>query len=253
MIDPTDELEAAVAKGLQQIGGIAPSPATVHRIRMALLRAALPEARPSRIWWPKLAAAVPLAVVLIVVGTLTALAAPSALPDSPLYGVRNAREALEIQLAGSPAERATLYVTFAQQRADQVRRIAKGGSQTVITSLLHDITKRVDAAKDQASKDGAAARATLQQSEGQIEAELTEVQTSETLPPAVEQQLDTTIQDVQSSESTNAAEPSPAPEATSAPAPTASAEGSSSPEPTSSAQVTSSPDPTVANSGNSPE
>jgi hypothetical protein len=179
----------------------------------------------------------PLAIVLIVVGTLTALAAPSALPDSPLYGVRNAREALEIRLAGSPAQRAALYVAFAQQRADQLRRVTgvNGASPTVIRSLLGDIDRRISAANAEAHQEGANARAALQQSEGQIENELTQIQNSATLSPEVRQQVDTTIHDVQSSDSTNAPEPTPAPEATSTPDPTSSAAVTSTPEPTVSA------------------
>lgn len=208
----------AMAKRLHQVGAIGPSAAAVQRTRLALLRASVPEAAHSRSWWPKLATAVPLAIVLMTVGTVTTFAAPSALPDSPLYGVRNLREAVEIQLAGTPARRAALHVAFAQQRADQLVGLthAQGASPMVVSTLLRDISSRVQAADAAAQQDGPAARAALQHAEGQIDTELTQLHDSETLSPDASQQLDNTIHDVQSGESTNgnSPEPTPTPEST---------------------------------------
>jgi hypothetical protein len=230
----------AIAKRLHQIGAIGPSAAAVQRTRLALLRASVPEVGHSRMWWPKLATAVPLAIVLMIAGTVAAFAAPSALPDSPLYGLRNLREAIEIQLAGTPARRAALDIAFAQQRADQLVRLAhlKGASPMVVSTLLHDISSRTRAADAEAREDGAAARAALLHSEGQMESELKQLHDSQTLPPSATQQLDNTILDVQSSEATNATEPTPAPEATSAPAAASSPEPTATPEPTPSAEAT---------------
>ena len=218
----------AMAKRLHQLGAIGPSAAAVERTRLALLRASVPEVGHSRTWWPKLATAIPLAIVLTIIGTIAAFAAPSALPDSPLYGLRNLREAIEIQLAGTPARRAALDVAFAQQRADQMVGLPRGGgtSPMVVSTLLRDISSRIHAADAEAHGDGAAARAALQPAEGQIETELRQLQDSATLSPDATQQLNNTIHEVQSSESTDAAEPAPSPEATSAPA------ASNSPEPT---------------------
>jgi hypothetical protein len=205
----------AMAKRLHQIGAIAPSAAGIQRTRLALLRASVPEVGHSRAWWPKLAT-VPLAIVLMTVGTLTTFAAPSALPDSPLYGLRNLREGIEIQLAGTPARRAALDVAFAQQRADQLVGLTRAGgaSPVVVSALLRDVSSRVHAADAAAQEDGAAARAALQRAEGQIDTELTQLHDSVTLSPDATQQLDNTIHDVQSGESTNAPEPTPSAEAT---------------------------------------
>jgi len=201
----------AMAKRLHQIGAIGPSAAATQRTRMALLRASVPEVRHSRAWWPKVATAVPLAIVLMTVGTVTTFAAPSALPDSPLYGLRNLREGIEIQLAGTPARRAALDIAFAQQRADQLVRLtqANSASPMVVSTLLRDISSRVHAADAAAQEDGPAARAALQRVEGQIDNELTQLHNSGTLSPSATQQLDNTIHDVQSGESTNAPEPTP--------------------------------------------
>jgi HPt (histidine-containing phosphotransfer) domain-containing protein len=224
----------AMVNRLHQIGAIGPSAAAVQRTRLALLRASVPEVRHARAWWPKLATAVPLAIVLMTVGTVTTFAAPSALPDSPLYAVRNLRETIEIQLAGTPARRAELDVAFAQQRTDQLVRLthANGGSPMAVSTLLRDISSRVHAADAAAREDGAAARAALQQAERQIDTDLTQLHDSGTLSPDASQQLDNTIHDVQSGESTNAPEPTPAPTAGNAP------EATSTPEPTPSAEAT---------------
>ena len=130
--------------------------------------------------------------------------------------VRNLRETIEIQLAGTPARRSALGIAFAQQRADQLVRLAQATSASamVISTLLRDISSRVHAADAAAHEDGAAGRAALQLAEGQIDAELTQLHDSNTLPPDATQQLDNTIHEVQSGESTNAAEPTPSAEAT---------------------------------------
>jgi hypothetical protein len=227
----------AMAKRLHQVGAIGPSAAAIQRTRLALLRASVPEVGHSRAWWPKLATAVPLAIVLMTVGTLTTFAAPLALPDSPLYGLRNLREGIEIKLAGTPARRAAVDVAFAQQRADQLVRLthAGGASPMVVSTLLRDISSRVHAADAAAQEDGPAARAALQRAEGQLDTELTQLHDSGTLPPDATQQLDHTIHDVQSGESTNAPGPTPAPEVTSPPAAGNASEPTPTPEPTPSA------------------
>jgi hypothetical protein len=224
----------AMAKRLHQVGAIGPSAAAVQRTRLALLRASVPEVGHSRGWWPKLATAAPLAIVLLTVGTVTTFAAPSALPDSPVYGLRNLREAIEIQLAGTPARRAALDVAFAQQRADQLVGLTRAGgaSPVVVGTLLADVSSRVRAADAAAHEDGPAARAALQQAEGQIDTELTTLHDSGTLSPSATRQLDNTIHDVQSGESTNALEPTPAPTAGNAP------EATPTSEPTPSAEAT---------------
>jgi uncharacterized protein DUF5667 len=223
-----------MAKRLHEIGAIGPSAAAIQRTRLALLRASVPEAGHSRNWWPKLATAVPLAIVLMIVGTVTTFAAPSALPDSPLYGLRNLREGIEIQLAGTPARRAALDVAFAQQRADQLVGLTRAGgaSPVVVSTLLADVSSRVRAADAAAHEDGPAARAAVQQAEGQIDTELTTLHDSGSLSPSATQQLDNTIHDVQAGESTNAAEPTPAPEVTSPPTAGNSPEAAPTAEPT---------------------
>jgi hypothetical protein len=99
----------------------------------------------------------------------------------------------------------------------------------VVSALLRDISSRVHAADAAAQEDGPAARAALQRAEGQIDNKLTQLHDSGTLSPSATQQLDNTIHDVQSGESTNATDPTPAPTAGNSPEPTPT------PEPTPSA------------------
>lgn len=188
--------------------GLPWSPAAVQRTRLALRRAAIPKARPSRVWWPKLATAMPVAIVLMAIGTMAALAAPSALPDSRLYAVRNVRETLEIELARTPGRRASLYVSFARQRADQLRGVtrAKGTSPLVISTLLRDLSSRIRSADAEARDASAGTRDAIRNVEGQIDTELIQIQGSELLSPDASRQLDTTIHDIQSGES-NSPEP----------------------------------------------
>src|SRR6202165_1543449 len=92
--------------------------------------------------WRRPVAGLAFAMMLMALGTTSALAAPSALPDSPLYPVRNMREAVQVQLAGTAAEGALLYATFAGERATQLRRLVghKDVTPGVVVMLLRDIT-----------------------------------------------------------------------------------------------------------------
>ena len=172
-----------VARQLHQVGTIQPSPASVERIRVALRRMPVREAgrrsaAPRLGLWRRPVAGLAFAVALMALGTTSALAAPSALPDSPLYAVRNWREAAQVQLAGNPAERAMLYANFAGERATQLRRLAanKAVDPGLVTTLLRDIQARVHSANQEANNDGPSARAAVREAEGQIGNQLTEIQ-----------------------------------------------------------------------------
>jgi hypothetical protein len=139
-----------------------------------------------------------------------------------MYTIRNLREAVEIRMAATPGQRASLYISFAQQRADQLVRAARGkdASPSVISTLLRDISSRTHSADTEAHDDGSDARAALQHAEGQIQTELTQLRDSNTLSPDANQQLDNTIHEVQPSEPAPAPEPTASAEATTAPVPT---------------------------------
>jgi len=197
-----------VAMQLRQVGRIAPSPARVERIRVALRRVPTREAgarstTPRLGFWRRPVAGLAFAMILMALGTTSALAAPSALPDSPLYPVRNVREAVQVQLAGTAAQRAILYANFAAERATQLRRLIgrKDVTPGVVVTLLRDITSRVHQANQEATADGPAARSAVSQVEGQIGDQLTQVQQEGEFSGNDGAQLSNTLRDVQSGQS----------------------------------------------------
>jgi hypothetical protein len=143
------------------------------------------------------------AVVLLTLGTTSALAAPSALPDSPLYPVRNWREAVQVQLAGTPAQRAMLYASFAGERATQLGQLAghKAVAPGLVTTLLRDIEARVRQANQEAHDDGPAARSAVGKVEGQIGDQLTQIQQQGEFSGDNATQLTETLRAVQSGQS----------------------------------------------------
>jgi uncharacterized protein DUF5667 len=174
-----------VALQLRQVSRISPSPASVERIRVALRRVP-PRARevgarsttPKLGLWRRPVAGLAFAMMLMALGTTSALAAPSALPDSPLYPVRNVREAVQVQFASTAAERAMLYANFAAERATQLRRLVgrKDVAAGVVGTLLRDITSRVHQANQEARDDGPAAQSAVREVEGQIGDQLSQIQ-----------------------------------------------------------------------------
>jgi hypothetical protein len=210
---PDSDLEPMlrVAVRLHQVGTtIEPSPASVERIRVALRRAPAREVgarstSPRLGLWRRPVIGLAFAVLLLTLGTTSALAAPAALPDSPLYPVRNWSEAVQVQLAGTSAQRATLYVTFAAERTTQLRRLAErnAADPLLATTLLRDIEDRVHHANQEAHNDGPAARSTVRDIEGQIGNQLTQIQQRGEFSGDAGVQLAQTLQSVQSGQSGN--------------------------------------------------
>jgi hypothetical protein len=174
-----------VALQLRQVSRISPSPASVERIRVALRRVPTREREvgarsttPKLGLWRRPVAGLAFAMMLMALGTTSALAAPSALPDSPLYPVRNVREAVQVQFASTAAQRAMLYANFAAERATQLRRLVghKDVAPGVVGTLLRDITSRVHQANQEAKDDGQAAQSAVREVEGQIGDQLSQIQ-----------------------------------------------------------------------------
>ena len=193
---------------LRHVASIEPSRASVERIRIALRRAPAREV-PVRSTTPQLGffrrpvMGLAFAVLIMALGTTSALAAPSALPDSPLYPVRNLKETVQVNLAGTAAQRAMLYASFAGERATQLRQLigSKAVDRDVVVTLLRDISTRVHQANQAAHDDGAAARAAVAQAEGQIGEQLNQVQQEGQFSGDAGDQLASTLKDVQSGQS----------------------------------------------------
>jgi uncharacterized protein DUF5667 len=231
-----------VASRLHSIAAIGPSAAAVQRTRLALVKAVVEAASttPTRHWSGlrlRVATAVAMALALVAISSIAVLAAPSGLPDSPLYSLRNLRESVELRLAASSRERALLSAGFARQRAAQLRLAVaeKHASADEVNTLLRDITARVEAADREARDAGQPARDAVRQSELGIEADLAEVKARDGLSSSGTQELDKTIQDVRSGESSNASDPTttqtlPTPEPTATPEATAAPDATATPE-----------------------
>ena len=199
-----------VALQLRQVSRISPSPASVERIRVALRRVP-PRARelgarsttPKFGLWRRPMAGLAFAMMLMALGTTSALAAPSALPDSPLYPVRNMREAVQVQLASTAAQRAMLYANFAAERATQLRRLVghKDVAPGVVGTLLRDITSRVHQANQEAKDHGQAAQSAVREVEGQIGDQLSQIQQEGEFSGNDGAQLTDTLRAVQSGQS----------------------------------------------------
>jgi hypothetical protein len=199
-----------VALQLRQVSRISPSPASVERIRVALRRVPTREREvgarsttPKLGLWRRPVAGLAFATMLMALGTTSALAAPSALPDSPLYPVRNVREAVQVQFASTAAQRAMLYANFAAERATQLRRLVghKDVAAGVVGTLLRDITSRVHQANQEARDDGPAAQSAVREVEGQIGDQLSQIQQEGEFSGNDGAQLTDTLRAVQSGQS----------------------------------------------------
>ncbi|MDQ6713902.1 MAG: DUF5667 domain-containing protein [Candidatus Dormibacteraeota bacterium] len=205
--EPGMESLVRVAQRLHQVSTVQPSPASVERIRVALRRVPVREVErrssaPRLGLWRRPVTGLAFAVVLMALGTSSALAAPSALPDSPLYPVRNMREAVQVKLAGNPALRAKLYATFAGERAMQLGGLVhKAVAPGLVATLLRDIESRVHQANQEARADGPDALSAVREVEGQIGNQLTEIQQQGEFSGDDAAQLTDTLRAVQSEQS----------------------------------------------------
>ncbi|GAC1482334.1 MAG: hypothetical protein PVSMB9_08030 [Candidatus Dormibacteria bacterium] len=206
--DTDNEFDSVLSR-LQEVGQLKPSAASVNRIRTALLQPGTSVAAgvlPGRpVTWRRPAYALAFAMALLALGTTSVFASEGALPDSPLYGVRNLREGVQVTLAGTPAGRASLYASFAAERSLQLRELVKqkGGNGDAVGTLLRDISDRVQHANQEAQDDGPGARAAVRQADQEIGQELTQLQQEGDFNGNNGQSVSDTLRAVQSGESEN--------------------------------------------------
>jgi hypothetical protein len=192
------------AESVRQLAAVEPSTAAVERARTALRLAPDRKPRPFHTpgWlWRRPAVALAFAAMLLAFGTTSVFASAGALPDSPLYAVRNLREGLQVRLAGSSAQRASLYAAFAEERSSQLSQLARDRAlrSDVAGTLLRDITTRVHQANQEAHADGPSARSAVAQVEGQIGQQLNQVQQEAGM--SQDESLKNAIREVESSQS----------------------------------------------------
>jgi hypothetical protein len=79
-------------------------------------------------------------IVLVVAGSGTVVAAGNSLPDSPLYQVKLATEAIQLALTPSDLGKAELYARFADRRVEEIVRMAEKGN----AEQVRRIAERLD-------------------------------------------------------------------------------------------------------------
>lgn len=108
---------------------------------------------------PGLAAVVMLAVVLLAGGGVVA-AAGNSLPDSPLYSVKLATESVRLALTPSDLGKAELNAQFADERVDEIIRLAEKGEATLIVATADRLNRQLMAVTNLTGTGGEAAEGT---------------------------------------------------------------------------------------------
>lgn len=144
-----DDLSPAEQELARRLSGLAadPSPgatASIMRAVSAARPAEVPEAPRRRLQW-RAVAAVAAALVVLITGTIGAMAASSqALPISPAYALRGVGEQFRIALA-NPLGQEQLRIQFAQDRFHQVPAVVHM-SRSAATRLISDGSAYLDQA-----------------------------------------------------------------------------------------------------------
>jgi len=79
-------------------------------------------------WFPRWATVVTAVVVVLLAAAGTVAASTSSLPDDPLYRVKLATEAVRLTFTPSALGKAELYASFADERVDEIVRMAEKGN-----------------------------------------------------------------------------------------------------------------------------
>jgi hypothetical protein len=108
------------------IDSLPPTPPSTFTPFWLKLRARLPQPRTEKapLLRPRLVFALAAAVVTALTLSSAAFAAESALPDSPLYGIKEATEQVELSLARTPKDRADVELRLATVRLQEASAMA---------------------------------------------------------------------------------------------------------------------------------
>jgi hypothetical protein len=98
------------------------------------------KARNSFRWQLQWMAPVALVIVLVLGGGGTVVAASNSLPDSPLYKVKLATEAVQLAFASSDTAKAELYARFSDKRVEEIVKLAEKGN----TEQVARVTERMN-------------------------------------------------------------------------------------------------------------
>jgi hypothetical protein len=113
-----------------------------YQFRSALQEAAS-RSRPSLGWLPRWAAVATIALVLLLVGGGTVVAAGNSMPDNLLYPVKLATEQVRLSLTPSQIGKARLCAELADQRVAEIVYMANKGDARQIELLTQRLDKRL--------------------------------------------------------------------------------------------------------------
>jgi hypothetical protein len=111
-----------------------------YEFQVAIRKMPLPKARSSFRWQMGWMAPVALGIVLVLGGGGTVVAASNSLPDSPLYKVKLATEAVQLAFASSDTAKAELYARFSDERVQEIVKMAEKGN----TEQVAKVTERMN-------------------------------------------------------------------------------------------------------------
>ncbi len=96
------------------------------------------------VWHRKWAVAIAAILVVLFVGTGTAVASGNASPDEPLYRVKLTVEQVRLTLAFSGVSKAKLHIEFAERRASEIAEMARQDQGDRIPALTERLAEHLD-------------------------------------------------------------------------------------------------------------
>jgi hypothetical protein len=142
------ELEPLLQTAVVAKRGAAIQPRAEFKARARYqFRSALQEAtsrsRPSLSWLPRWAAVATIALVLLLVGGGTVVAAGNSMPDNPLYPVKLAAEQVQLVLTPSQMGKARLCAELADRRVAEIVYMANKGDVQQVELITQRLDKRL--------------------------------------------------------------------------------------------------------------
>jgi hypothetical protein len=140
------ELEPLLRTALDTRNAAAIKPRPEFRQRAGYeFQAAIHEIPPHKVrnpfrWQARWMAPVAVVIVLLIAGSGTVAAASNSLPDSPLYRVKLATEAVQLAFTPSALGKAERYAQFADKRVKEIIKMAEKGN----TEQVEKTTERMD-------------------------------------------------------------------------------------------------------------
>lgn len=114
-----------------------------YQFQAAIREMETKESRGFFAWVPQWATVVSIVVIILVAGSGTVAASASSLPDSPLYQVKMATETVRLAFTPSALGKAELNAEFANERVDEIIKIAGKGDAELIEKTTDRMNKQL--------------------------------------------------------------------------------------------------------------